>query len=499
MFKTFFLSELKSSLKRPMVYIFLLILTLIIFGISATDVSLGGGVGNVFKNSPYTITQLTLSMIIFGLLGATAFFNKAALKDYDNMFNEIIFTTQLTKRGYFFGRFLAALVLSTIPFLGVLIGVLLGSIYGPLFGWTQADQFGDFHFLAYVNSYFIFVLPNMFIVGSIIFALAMKWKKTSVSFIGVLAIIVVYLVAQTLTSDLDNETLGALVDSFGGRAYRNFTKYYTAVERNSITPSLVGIILYNRLIWMGVATAVLLSSYFSFSFNNTDKKVKSEKEVDTKITVFNLPTITANFDSNSTWIQFKSFFKINFNNIIKSTTFRVLFVFSFVLLIATLFSGFEYYGLKSYPVTYKMIDAITGSVILFIIIIIVFYSGELVWRDRDTKINEVIDSTAHNSLISLTAKTISLIVLASMVYIFATIIGVLYQLGFGYLRIELWVYLFNFLIDTLPSFVIMSSFMIFIQVVSSNKYLGYFISIIFIFGTSITLSILHIETKMLSL
>ena len=92
-------------------------------------------------------------MVMFGILGATAFFNKAALKDYDNMFNEIIFTTQLTKGGYFFGRFLAALVLSTIPFLGVLIGITLGSVYGPLFGWTQEDQFGEFYFSAYLNSF----------------------------------------------------------------------------------------------------------------------------------------------------------------------------------------------------------------------------------------------------------------------------------------------------------------------------------------------------------
>ncbi len=499
MFKTLFISELKSSLKRPMVYIFTFVLTAIIFGITATDVSIGGGVGNVYKNSPYTITSLTLAMVLFGILGATAFFNKAALKDYDNMFNEIIFSTQVSKRGYFFGRFFAALILSSIPFLGVFIGISLGSIYGPLFGWTSEDQYGDFHFMAYVNSFLLFVLPNMFIVGSIIFALAMKWKKTSISFIGVLAIIVIYFVTQTLTSDLDNETIAALLDTFGNKAYDNYTKYFTAVERNTINPSLVGIILYNRLIWVSVGIIILLSSYFSFSFKQVSKKTKSKKEELITNKEFLLPSVNSSFNFNGTFLQFKSFFKINFNNIFKSTTFRVLVVFSFVLLISTLVGGFEYYGLKSYPVTYKMMNAITGSVIIFIIIILVFYSGELVWRDRDNKINEVIDSTAHNSLISLLAKTISLIALASIVYIFATVIGIVYQLGFAYFRIELGVYLFNFMLDTLPRFIIMSSFMIFIQVISSNKYLGYFISIILIFGTNIIKAILHINTRMLSL
>ena len=111
MFKTFFLSELKYALKQPMIYIFMGVVGLLVFGATASDnVIIGGAVGNVHKNAPHIMAMYTSILSIFGLLIATAFFNNAALRDFSNGFNEILFTTPLSKSGYFFGRFFGALI-----------------------------------------------------------------------------------------------------------------------------------------------------------------------------------------------------------------------------------------------------------------------------------------------------------------------------------------------------------------------------------------------------
>ena len=153
MFKNFFLSELKYSLKQPMVYIFLGLMTLFTFGATVSDnIQIGGSVGNVYKNAPYIITIYTTIMTLFGLLIAAAFYNNAALRDYNNNFNEILFSTPLSKPGYFFGRFFAALVLATIPMLGVFLGVIIGSSLAPIFGWVDADRFNlDFQVCQIAN------------------------------------------------------------------------------------------------------------------------------------------------------------------------------------------------------------------------------------------------------------------------------------------------------------------------------------------------------------
>ena len=116
------------------------------------------------------------------------------------------------------------------------------------------------------------------------------------------------------------------------------------------------------------------------------------------------------------------------------------------MLISNLSGGFEYFGLQSYPVTYKMLDIMSSVSSLFTIIIVVFFSGELIWRDKDNHINEVIDATPHHSFISLIAKVTSLIMVTIVLYVFFVLSAIIYQLGSGYTRIELGLYLNNFFI-----------------------------------------------------
>ena len=275
MFNTFFFTELRYTLKQPMVYIFLVIISLLVFGATASDsVTIGGSVGNVVKNAPYIISIFTTIMSIFGLLIGVAFFNNAALRDYNNNFNEIIFSTPLSKPGYFFGRFFGALIVSTIPMLGVFIGVIIGTFLAPILGWEDVDRFGEFYLSAFVNNYLLFVLPNMFFAGAIIYSMAITWRSTIISFVGALIIIVAYLVSGTLMSDLDNETMGALADTFGIRTYGLITKYYTPIEKNTLSPGFSGLLLINRLVWIAIGGLILLGTYFRFSFLEKSKKVK---------------------------------------------------------------------------------------------------------------------------------------------------------------------------------------------------------------------------------
>ena len=499
MFKTFFLSELKYTLKQPMVYIFMFVLGLLEFFATVSDnVQVGGAIGNVYRNSPYTLTIHITVFCIFSLLMAAAFFNNAALRDHNNEFNEILFTTPLSKPGYYFGRFFGALFISTLPLIGVFIGMLLGTYLNTIFEWSDPERFGPFYLETFVNNYVLFILPNMFLAGTIIFAMANKWKSTVISFVGALIVIVAYIVAGSFASDVDNETIAALTDIFGINTYAIETKYFTPVEKNTISPGFSGLLFYNRLIWVAVGIVILLASYFSFSFQQKNKKVKKAKlKTSVKETVFSLPKLNPSYNRATNWLQFKSFFYTNFLSIIKSVTFKILFLFCIIILVANLSGGFEYFGLQSYPVTYKLIDSIKGNTDIFIIIIVVFFSGELIWRDRDYHINEVIDATAHTSFISLAAKALSLVSIATILNLFFIIIGVLYQLLNGYTSIELDVYLLDFFYDNLPLFFTFAGVTILAQVLSSNKYIGYFVAVLILLVWEIVLSVMDVSSNML--
>ncbi|WP_066630429.1 ABC transporter permease/M1 family aminopeptidase [Labilibacter marinus] len=500
MFKIFLFSEIRYALRQPMVYIFFILFTLLVFGATVSDnIQIGGAVGNVYRNAPHVITIFTTVLTIFGLLMATAFFNNAALRDFNNGFNEILFSTPINKSGFFFGRFFGALFLATIPLLGVFLGVLMGSVLGPAFGWVDADRFGSFYLATFINNYCLFILPNMFIAGSIIFSLSAKWKNTVVAFVGALIIIIGYIVSGELMSDLESETIAAISDVFGIRTYSLYAKYFTPIEKNTLSPTFSGLLLINRIIWILVAVVILAISYLSFSFQEKNKRAKKDKKdkVEKSIT-FKLPEFQASFNSATNWVQFKSFFRINFFSITKSVTFKILFLFAAILLITDLVGGFEYFGLQAYPLTYKMIDLIAGSTI-FILIILVFFSGELIWRDRESKINEVIDATSHATFISLSAKALSLISITTLIHFSFVIVGILYQLGNGFTRIEISLYILDFIYFNLPNYIVWSGIMVLIQTLVNNKYLGYFASILIIFIWSLIMLALDIQSNMLAI
>ena len=501
MFKIFFFSELKYSFRNPMIYLFFLIVFLLVFFANVSDnVTIGGSIGNVYRNAPNVITTFSIIMTLFGLLFAAAFFNNSALRDHKNNFQEIIFSKPIDKFGYFMGKFSASLLLSTIPLTGVFFAVIIGSKIAPLMGWIGPERYGPLYLQTFVSNYFIFILPNMFIGGAIIYSLAQQFKNTTVSFVGAMLILVGYTIAGELTSDIDNEKIAALADTFGIGTYNITSKYYTPFEKNTLNPTLSGLLLYNRIIWIGFAAIILLVSYSRFTFST--KKTKKNKikagnvNNESRVSLKSLPKAKVSKDSN--FVHFKSFFKLNIRSIYKHVTFKILFAFSIIQLIAGLVSGYEYYGLKSYPLTNLMIDQISGSSGLFIMIILVFFSGELVWRDRDVQINEVIDATPHSSLVPLFSKALSLLSLSILIHFALVFVTIIYQLAMGYTEIEFSLYLEDFIYNLFPFYFSTCAAVVAIQVIVNNKYIGYMLSVIILLVLDIILVVLDISSNMIS-
>ena len=501
MFKVFFTRELKAALKSPMVYIFIFIYALLVFGaVSSDNVIIGGTVGNIKKNAPFVLTTFVSVLSIFGLLFAAAFFNNAALRDFQNQFHEILFSTPLKKGSFFFGRFLGALVLSTLPFLGVYLGAWIGAMVAPAAGWLDPDRIGPFYGATLINTFLLFVVPNMLLGGSIIFWLAHRFRNTIVSFIGALVVIMAYIISGTLLSDVDNQTLAALTDPFGIRTYSVYTRYFTPLEKNTLSPVFEGLLLQNRLIWIGVS--LLLTGFSYLSFSTKERKVvfrrkrKAAKPSRVVMPVVQ-PSTRALFGMSTGWKQFMSFYRTANRSIIRSTVFRILFLFCAIILIANMIGGFEYFGLKSYPVTYRMIGMVDGNTAIYVMIILVFFSGELVWRDRIYHIEEVINATPHNSLSGLFAKTLSLVSIALLLHLFFFLVAMIYQLIMGYTNLELNVYLGSLILNSLPVYILYSFLFIFLQTIVSNRYIGYFVSVLFLFVVDIIFMAFDIETNML--
>ena len=50
------------------------------------------------------------------------------------------------------------------------------------------------------------------------------------------------------------------------------------------------------------------------------------------------------------------------------------------------------YGVNTLPVTYEVLSVLSGSFALFMLIIITFYSGQIIWKERELRVDQIIDS-----------------------------------------------------------------------------------------------------------
>ncbi|MEM6380528.1 MAG: hypothetical protein AAF705_20250, partial [Bacteroidota bacterium] len=170
MFKEFFTFELKHWIKSPMVYIFFLINFSLVFAASLLEqVTVGENLGNVNINAPFALMSYAAFVSLFSVVMTTTFVNKSALKDFSSNFHAILFSTPMKRAAYLLGRFTSSILVACIPLLGVLLAIFLA----PYF-YQDASKIGPAYPMAFLDTFFTFLLPNTILVSAIIFALAVK-------------------------------------------------------------------------------------------------------------------------------------------------------------------------------------------------------------------------------------------------------------------------------------------------------------------------------------
>ncbi|MCX6272186.1 MAG: hypothetical protein NTU44_13395 [Bacteroidetes bacterium] len=487
--------EWKLWLKSPMLWIFLLINTLLVMGaVSSDNVTIGGGVGSVNKNAPYVVEFYYGVMSLICLLMTTAFMNSSANRDFTNGMYQFIFTSPIKKRDYYFGKFIGASTIAIIP----LLGVSIGSLIGPFMPWAQPERYGAVVWNGHLQGLICFGIPNTLIAAVLLYVLAITFRSNIVSFIGAMLLLVLYGVSAGFTRDIEKEWLANLLDPFGFRPESIMAKYMTVDEKNAHGVSLGGALLINRIIWLVISALILTLVYFKFSFTLKNQKIKKEKEKkDDEVIQTNEPkdhayTIIHRFSFSALWylIRFET------KAIIKNPTFIIIVVIGLINLIVSLTSFTGRYGTDQYPVTYDVIGTIQGSFYLFLIGIITFYSGVLVWKERDMKINEIQDSTPVQTAMLFVSKLIAMVFSIALILGLTIIIGVITQSLFGYYRFQLDVYIKSLLVLDLLSFSFLVVIALFFHYLINNRYIAYFAFVAFIILNQFIWSALKISTNM---
>ena len=499
MIARFFLFEVRYWLRQPMVYIFLFINALLVFGAVATEnVNIGGGTGNVFKNAPFVAYQFYGVMSFIGLLMVTAFVNGTAIRDFTSNTAQIVFSTPVSKAGYLIGKFLGSTFVAALPLLGVTLGILVGSVMP----WLDPIRVGPNLMGPHLQAFLLVALPNVLFSAAIIFAAAVLVRTTMASFITAIALIVGYSIAGSFITDIENETLGAMLDPFGSVAMDMVTKYWTVEDKNTLLLPSSGVLLWNRLLWIGVSIIIFLFGYFRFSFTERVQKAKAsngEAEVKPALASVALPKVALDFSRTSARKQFWTLFTSDLKGILKSTPFIIIITLGLLQLFTSLSFVTSMYGNTTYPVTYSIIDLMRGSLFIYLMIIVTFYGGQLVWKERDPKMDGITNALPMATRTGLLAKLAALVSVVFVVHLVGTGAGMITQLLNGYTRLQPIVYLTYYILPGTISFLFWAVLAFLVHVLVNNKYLGFFVFIVVVVLNLFAWSAADVESNLVML
>src|SRR5690606_22516954 len=135
------------------------------------------------------------------------------------------------------------------------------------------------------------------------------------------------------------------------------------------------------------------------------------------------------------------------------------------------------YDTPVWPITSQMLQALQQSYSFLLIIIVLFYAGELVWKERGAKIDEVTDAMPVPDWVPLLAKFCTLVAVVLAFQFGGALVAMAIQLGKGYTHLEPMVYLQTLSYDSVV-YILMGGMALVLQVLSNNKFFGYALLIV---------------------
>lgn len=475
--------ELRYQLKNPVFWVAAVMFLLMTFGAMASEsVQLGGG-GNTHKNSPAALTQIQIILGLFFMFVTTAFVANVVVRDDETGFGPIVRSTPVTRLQYLGGRFAGAIAAATLAFLFIPLGLWIGA----LMPWIDPETLGPNRPAFYAYGLFVFGIPNLVVTGAVFFTAATLTRSMMWTYVCVVVFFLAWLILSGMAQAKPElrDTI-ALIEPFGIGALSNAIKYWTTAERNVGLPAVEGAILLNRLIWLAIGSAFLAFAIVRYRFAEPGVSRKKRKAEGAEAPVVSAPQPVAplpDSGGSAALAQLGARTRFEMRQVFKSPAFVVLVALGVINTFANLWFSGEMFGTPTLPVTRAVIPILLGSFTLFPLIIAVYYAGELVWRERERRMHEIIDATPLPNWAYVVPKTIAVALVLLITLVFGALAAILVQLAKGYTDVEPAKYFMWYVLPQSAGLVLIAILAVFVQSLSPNKYVGWAVMVVYIVTT----------------
>lgn len=468
--------ELRYQLRNPVFWVAAVIFSLFTFGlVTVQQLTVGLGPG-VHKNAPFAIATYVQVFSLIYMFVSTAFVANVIVRDDDTGFGPLIRTTRLMPASYLLGRYAGAFVAAALG----LISVPLGAWVGTLMPWVDPEQLGVNRLGDYLQPYLWLGLPDLFLTSALFFALATTTRSMMATYLGVVAFLIVWTIANVaLDRNPAYELWGAYGEPLGFGALSYATKYWTAADRNTLLVPMDGVLLWNRMLAIGTGLVAIGATLATFRFaarpsraQRRASKLAAQAEAAPPAPAAG-PLPRPRFDRATALGQLAARTRLEMGQVFKSPAYLVLIALGLFQAMASLVDLGQLFGTPVVPVTRLVIRQLQAGFGIVPVVIAIYYAGELVWRERDRRVHEIIDASAIPDWAYVVPKALAVILVLFSTLLVSVAGGVLMQLYHGYTQTELGKYLLWYVVPTTVDFTLLAVLAVFVQALSPHKFVGW--------------------------
>ncbi|MBA4850365.1 M1 family aminopeptidase [Emticicia sp. BO119] len=509
-FLKIFRFELIYQLRSVTTWLYFAVVLSFAFLVVTENYSYDAREGYFLLNAPIVIaTVMVLSIVHWLLIGASVAGN-AATRDIQKRMHFLTYATPVSKGIYLGGRFLAAFILNVLILLAIPIGILF-AIY---FSGIEREILGTFRLASYLTAFFYILLPNVFISTAFQFSLAALSRRAIASYLGGLILFVAaYLFWMMLK---DKGEWGSLVDPMSFTPIMNHQNDWSPIDKNTRLLMLEGSFLINRLLWLGISLGMLIFTYFRFRFvlPETSRKQKSVKYPKPGVEIIEeklkwaegggLPKVRGTFGFASHLYQLRILTWKTFLQMAKNGAgLPLLAVLALLMGMAAPGDGnLKARGVPLFPRTDQVLHYLTGPLNepkffwIIMALLTIYYTGELLWREQETRLNEIVNVTPIAEWVLFLSRFLALSLLAIIWLVFVMLAGIVVQMILGGAGIEIGLYLQILFGLQLVDSLLFTLIVIFIHVLVNQKFIGHLVALL-VYGFIVYAPNLGIEHKLL--
>jgi ABC-type transport system involved in multi-copper enzyme maturation permease subunit len=471
--------EIRYQLRSPFFLGALLLFVLIHFlAISGTFIHIDNFSNQVAINSAYGVLQIEQALFIFGILPIVAFVTTAMTRDFEHATAPLVFVTPVSPKTFVLGRFLGALSLA------LLIGLagLLGALIGTFMPWLDQARIASFSLLPWAYVFLVVILPSTVVLCAIFFSVAALTRSFALTFAAAMA----FFVAEALLNiyaNLEPGAWAALADPSARLTVAAETRYWTIAELSTNLP--LGLLTQNRLLWLTVALLALLLALLRFRLDLEEQatlrfKRRSRGVATTKRTtqpVIQKIAPVQSFSPQASFAQFVSQLKMDLSCVFKSLLIYIILALEIANLIGEFQNNVGLLRTPLYPLTSQMLPILRYGLLGNILLLGLWYSAELIHRERATRIGEIINASPFPDWLMILSKTAALCLVVNVLMLVAVLTLMALQAAAGHTNFEPGLYLQSAFIYNGFYYCMLCILAVVIQALSPNKWLGLLVTL----------------------